>query len=65
MQTVSARREFAIVLALAVSGLALVVAVAFVPWYAPGARSGASVVETVPPGTAVPAQRADAAAMQP
>ncbi|MFI5931726.1 hypothetical protein [Actinoplanes sp. NPDC051494] len=52
MKSVSARRELAIVLALAVLGLGLVMAVAFAPWYGPSSRPGASVVETVPPETA-------------
>ncbi|GAA3350542.1 hypothetical protein GCM10020358_76870 [Amorphoplanes nipponensis] len=57
MQTVSARRELGIVLALAVFGLALVLVVAFAPWYAPidAGNAGASVVQTFPPeaGTAL------------
>ena len=52
MKTVSARRELAIVLALAVLGLGLVMVVAFAPWYAPSSRPGASVVETLPPDSA-------------
>jgi hypothetical protein len=53
MQTVSARRELGIVLALAVLGLALVLLVAFAPWYGPAATgdAGASVVQTYPPGS--------------
>ena len=57
MQTVSARRELGIVLALAVFGLALVLIVAFAPWYGPvgPGDAGASVVQTLPPepGTAL------------
>ena len=57
MQTVSARREVGIVLALAVLGLALVLVVAFAPWYGPTSSgdAGASVVQTYPPeqGTAL------------
>ncbi|GID95839.1 hypothetical protein ACFQFC_28010 [Amorphoplanes digitatis] len=51
MQTVSARRELGIVVALAVLGLGLVLIVAFAPWYAPaGARdAGATVVQTYEP----------------
>jgi hypothetical protein len=53
MQTVSARRELGIVLALAVFGIALVLIVAFAPWYGPIAPgdAGASVVQTFPPET--------------
>jgi hypothetical protein len=60
MQTVSARRELGIVLAVAVLGLALVLVVAFAPWYGPispgdAGDAGASVVQTYPPeaGTAL------------
>jgi hypothetical protein len=57
MDTVSARRELAIVVALAAFGLALVLVVAFAPWYAAGGLgdAGASVVQTYPPeaGTAL------------
>ncbi len=57
MQTVSAHRELALVLALAVFGLALVLVVAFAPWYGPAGvgDAGASVVQTYPPeaGTAL------------
>jgi hypothetical protein len=57
MDSVSARRELAIVVALAVFGLALVVVVAFAPWYASGGPgdAGAAVVRTYPPeaGTAL------------
>ncbi|MEU8229330.1 hypothetical protein AB0C12_06965 [Actinoplanes sp. NPDC048967] len=51
MQTVSARRELGLVLALAVFGLALVLVVAFAPWYGPvvPGDAGASVVQTLPP----------------
>ncbi len=49
MKPVSARRELAIVLALAVLGLVLVSAVAFTPWYEPTGHAGAAVVHTVPP----------------
>ncbi|MFI7603310.1 hypothetical protein [Actinoplanes sp. NPDC049681] len=51
MNTVSGRRELAIVFALAVAGLALVLAVAFTPWYGGVDYGGAgpSVVETIPP----------------
>lgn len=53
METASARRELAIVVALAVLGLCLVVVVAFAPWYASaGGGTGAQVVETVPPKAA-------------
>jgi hypothetical protein len=53
MQTVSARRELGIVLALAVFGLALVLVVAFAPWYGPAGSggAGASVIQTYPPET--------------
>jgi hypothetical protein len=53
MQTVSARRELGIVLALAVFGLALVLLVAFAPWYGPvgAGDAGAAVVQTYPPET--------------
>jgi len=53
MQTVSARRELALVLALAVFGLSLVLVVAFAPWYGPvgPGEAGASVVQTYPPET--------------
>ena len=37
MRGPSARREFGFVLALAVTGLALVLVVAFAPWYPPAA----------------------------
>ncbi|GAB2628350.1 hypothetical protein Aab01nite_22290 [Paractinoplanes abujensis] len=37
MRGPSARREFGFVLALAVTGLALVLVVAFAPWYQPAA----------------------------
>ena len=52
MQTVSARRELALVLAVAVFGLVLVLVVAFAPWYGPvdPGDAGASVVRTYPPG---------------
>ena len=51
MQTVSARREVGIVLALAVFGIVLVLVVAFAPWYGPvgPGDAGASVVQTLPP----------------
>lgn len=49
MKPVSARRELAIVLALALLGLILVTAVAFTPWYAPPGHPGAALVRTVPP----------------
>jgi hypothetical protein len=49
MKPVSARRELAIVLALAVLGLVLVSAVAFMPWYQPAGHAGAAVVHTLPP----------------
>ena len=51
MNTVSGRRELAIVLALAVVGLGLVLVVAFTPWYGAVHYGGAgpSVVETIPP----------------
>ena len=51
MQTVSARRELALVLAVAVFGLMLVLVVAFAPWYGPvvPGDAGASVVQTLPP----------------
>ena len=54
MDTVSARRELAIVVGMAVLGLCLVMIVAFAPWYAPAAQggAGAGVVETVPPKAA-------------
>ncbi|WP_433721884.1 hypothetical protein ACQP2Y_41990 [Actinoplanes sp. CA-051413] len=54
MQTVSARRELGLVLALAVFGLALVLVVAFAPWYGPvvPGDAGASVVQTLPPEAA-------------
>jgi hypothetical protein len=47
----AARRELAVVLALAFCGIALVLLVAFAPWYEPMmARSTSpSVVATVPP----------------
>jgi hypothetical protein len=59
MQTVSARRELAIVVALAVLGLAVVFLVAFAPWYAPhGPRdAGAPLVHTDPPRPAAPLGR--------
>jgi hypothetical protein len=57
MQTVSARRELGLVLALAVFGLALVLVVAFAPWYGPVVPGDAAavVVQTFPPeaGTAL------------
>jgi len=57
MQTVSARRELAVVLAVAVFGLVLVLVVAFAPWYGPidPRDAGAPVVQTYPPvaGTAL------------
>jgi hypothetical protein len=54
MDTMSARRELAIVVALAVLGLCLVLVVAFAPWYASSGYggTGAGVVETVPPKAA-------------
>ena len=57
MDTVSARRELAIVVALAVLGLCLVMVVAFAPWYASARHGGAGtqVIETVPPKAAAPA----------
>jgi hypothetical protein len=53
MDTVSARRELAIVVALAVFGLALVFVVAFAPWYSPTGLddAGPAVVRTYPPET--------------
>ncbi|MEV4707245.1 hypothetical protein [Actinoplanes sp. NPDC049316] len=59
METVSARRELAIVVALAVLGLCLVLVVAFAPWYASSGYDGAGarVVETVPPKAAAVAVR--------
>ena len=48
----AARRELAIVLALATSGIALAVLVAFAPWYQPAAHGGTGapvVVQTFPP----------------
>lgn len=57
MDSVSARRELAIVVALAVFGLGLVLVVAFAPWYDPVSTgdAGASIVQTYPPeaGTAL------------
>ena len=57
MDSVSARRELAIVVALAVFGLGLVLVVAFAPWYGTVATgdAGASVVQTYTPdpGTAL------------
>jgi hypothetical protein len=51
MQNVSARRELAIVVALAALGLAVVFLVAFAPWYAPQAPrdAGGQLVHTDPP----------------
>ena len=51
MQNVSARREMGLVLVLAVFGLALVLVVAFAPWYSPvvPGDAGVSVVQTLPP----------------
>jgi hypothetical protein len=51
----AARRELAVVVGLASAGIALVLLVAFAPWYEPviaGTR-GASVVETNPPAVQV------------
>jgi hypothetical protein len=47
----AARRELALVLALAAFGVALVLVVAFAPWYEPmmASTGGVSVVETIPP----------------
>ncbi|WP_173745408.1 hypothetical protein [Actinoplanes sp. TFC3] len=53
MKPVSARRELALVLALAVLGLGLVLAVAFIPWYVPAGHPGAAVVSTIPPNSKV------------
>jgi hypothetical protein len=47
----SARRELALVIALATGGVALVVAVAFAPWYEPvvaGNSGNVTVVHTYP-----------------
>ena len=51
----AARRELAVVLALALFGIALVLLVAFAPWYEPMMMAGThgTVVATVPPA-AVP-----------
>lgn len=51
MNTVSGRRELAIVFAVAVFGLALVLVVAFTPWYGVVHYGDAapSVVATIPP----------------
>ncbi|MEV6597153.1 hypothetical protein AB0M36_09865 [Actinoplanes sp. NPDC051346] len=51
MHTASARRELAIVFALAVLGVGLVVIVAFAPWYGSVSYGGArpAIVETTPP----------------
>ncbi len=48
----AARRELALVLALAAFGVALVLVVAFAPWYEPmmASTGGVSVVQTIPPG---------------
>ncbi|GGQ40102.1 hypothetical protein [Couchioplanes azureus] len=55
MHTVSARRELALVFALAVLGVALVLVVAFAPWYGPLDYGGATpaIVETTPPPPAM------------
>jgi hypothetical protein len=46
----SARRELALVFALATCGIALVMLVAFAPWYEPVVHPGtAAVVSTYPP----------------
>ncbi len=51
----AARRELAVVLALAAFGVALVLLVAFAPWYEPVMLSspGVSIVETIPPAGTV------------
>jgi hypothetical protein len=51
----AARRELAVVLGLAAFGIALVLLVAFAPWYEPimASTSGTSVVETIPPAVGV------------
>jgi hypothetical protein len=43
MSRTSARRELAFVLAVAATGLVLVLVVAFVPWYSPGPGGKAEV----------------------
>jgi hypothetical protein len=50
----AARRELALVIALAVFGVALVLVVAFAPWYEPmmARTGGVSVVQTIPPAQA-------------
>jgi hypothetical protein len=54
----AARRELAVVFGLASSGIALVLVVAFAPWYGPmmapnsGAPAGVVVVQTEPPPAA-------------
>ena len=47
----AARRELAVVLGLAAFGVALVLLVAFAPWYEPVMLSspGVSIIETIPP----------------
>lgn len=47
----SARRELALVLAVATCGIAVVLLVAFAPWYDPvgAGMSGVEVVHTYPP----------------
>jgi hypothetical protein len=47
MRSTSARRELVFVLALAAAGLALVLAVAFTPWY-PSSDAAAGVAVTDP-----------------
>ncbi|OJF12508.1 hypothetical protein [Couchioplanes caeruleus] len=51
MHTLSARRELALVFALAVLGVGLVVLVAFAPWYGSVSYGDArpAIVETTPP----------------
>jgi hypothetical protein len=49
MRGSTARRELAFVLALAITGLALVVAVAFTPWY-PVLDGAAALAGSAPPG---------------
>jgi hypothetical protein len=53
MRSTPAGRELGFVLALALTGLALVLAVAFMPWYS-GSGDAAAAPPAVPAGSATP-----------
>ena len=53
MRSTPASRELGFVLAVALAGLALVLAVAFMPWYSPAGDAAAAPAD-VPAATATP-----------